>query len=98
VNFGQSSLGPPVSVGLDPEHDVFLALEHWVEDGVGPDHLIATTDPPPMHAAENPVNPASFTRRLCPFPQVAIYNGTGDPNSAGSFICAADGGDDRRHK
>ena len=98
VNFGQSSLGPPVSVELDPEHDVLLALEHWVEDGVAPDHLIATTDPPPVHAAENPVNPASFTRRLCPFPQVAIYNGTGDPNSAASFVCVADRGDDRRHK
>jgi len=98
VNFGQSSFGPPVSVELDPKHDVFLALEHWVEDGVAPDYLIATTDPPPVHAAENPVNPASFTRRLCPFPQVVIYNGTGDPNSAASFVCVADRSDDRRHK
>jgi hypothetical protein len=98
VNFGQSSFGPPVSVALDSEHDVFLALQRWVEDGVAPDHLIATTDPPPMHAVENPVNPASFTRRLCPFPQVALYNGTGDPNSAVSFACVADRGDERSHK
>ena len=98
VNFGQSSFGPPVSVSFDPEHDIFLALQHWVEDGVAPDHLIATTDPPPMHAAENPVNPASFTRRLCPFPQVATYSGAGDQNSAASFACVAGRSDDRNHK
>jgi Tannase and feruloyl esterase len=89
VNFGQPSFGPPRNVELDPEHDVILALQHWVEDGVAPDHLIATTDPPPLHAAENPANPASFTRLLCPYPQVARYNGTGDPNSAASFVCVA---------
>ncbi len=95
VNFGQSSFGPPKTVELDPEHDVILALEHWVEDGVAPDHLIATTDPEPIHAAENPTHPASFTRKLCPYPQVARYDGTGDPDSAASFVCVADRGDDR---
>lgn len=95
VNFGQPSFGPPISVPLDPEHDVFLALQRWVEDGVAPDHLIATTDRQPQHASENPVNPASFTRRLCPYPLVARYNGTGDPNSAESFVCVTDSSDDR---
>jgi hypothetical protein len=87
VNFGQPSFGPPPPVPADSEHDVFLALERWVEDGAAPDYLIATTDPQPLHAAENHVHPAAFTRRLCPYPDAARYNGTGDPNSASSFAC-----------
>ena len=87
MNFGQSSFGPPIVVPLDPEHDVILALQRWVEEGVAPDHLIATTDPQPVHAAENPVNPATFTRLLCPFPKVARYKGTGDSNNAANFVC-----------
>lgn len=90
VNFGQSSFGPPITVSLDPEHDVILALQRWVEDGIAPDHLIATTDPQPRHASENPVNPASFTRLLCPYPEVARYTGTGDPNSAANFVCVTE--------
>jgi len=91
VNFGQSSFGPPTPVAPDPEHDVILALERWVEEGVAPDKLIATTDPQPLHARENPTNPATFTRPLCPFPQVARYRGTGDPNSDANFVCAVEG-------
>jgi hypothetical protein len=84
VNFGQPLI-PPVS--LEARSNALISLEHWVEQGVAPDVLIATTDPAPIHAAENPTNPATFTRPLCPFPQVAAYNGSGDPNSAGSFAC-----------
>ena len=84
VNFGQSGVAP---VALDPQHDAVTALQRWVEEGVAPDELIATTDPQPLHAAENPTNPATFTRPLCPFPQFAAYEGKGDPNSAASFIC-----------
>ncbi len=83
ANFGQSGV-PPVS--LDPEHDAVLALQRWVEDGIAPDHFIATTDPQPRHAAENPTDPATFTRLLCPFPEVSRFVG-GDPNSAESFVC-----------
>jgi Tannase and feruloyl esterase len=87
VNFGQPSFGPAPPVPVDSEHDVFLALQRWVEDGDAPDYLIATTDPQPRHAAENPVHPASFTRRLCPYSAVARYAGTGDPDSAANFVC-----------
>jgi hypothetical protein len=84
VNFGQSGVAP---VSLDPEHDAILALQRWVEHGVAPDHLIATTDPQPLHALENPINPVTFTRLLCPFPEIARYKGSGDPNSAANFVC-----------
>jgi hypothetical protein len=85
VNFGQPMTTP---VSLDARNDAFIALKRWVEQGVAPDELIATTDPGPQHAAENPTNPATFTRPLCPFPQVAAYSGSGDPNSAASFVCS----------
>jgi len=102
VNFGQSGVVP---VSLDPDHDAVLALQRWVEEGVAPDDFIATTDPQPFHAAENPTDPATFTRLLCPFPDVARFKG-GDPNSAASFVCQrghrggdhdGDGDDHRDH-
>jgi hypothetical protein len=83
VNFGQSGVVP---VSLDAEHDAVLALQRWVEQGVAPDHFVATTDPQPLHAEENPTDPATFTRMLCPFPEVARFLG-GDPDSASSFAC-----------
>lgn len=85
VNFGQSGVVP---VSLDPEHDAVLALERWVEEGVAPNMLIATTDQPvALHAAENPTQPSAFTRPLCPYPEEAQYKGTGDPTNAANFVC-----------
>jgi Tannase and feruloyl esterase len=87
VNFGQSGVVP---VSLDPEHDAVLALERWVEQGVAPDMLIATTDQPDStHAAENPTQPLPFTRPLCPYPAEAQYKGSGDPTDAANFVCQA---------
>src|SRR5499427_2272168 len=89
VNFGQSSVVP---VSLDPEHDAVLALQCWVEKGVAPDMLIATTDQPlATHAAENPTQPAAFARPLCPYPEEAQYKGAGDPTDAANFVCARRG-------
>ena len=84
VNFGQSGVVP---AALDAQHDAVVALQHWVEQGTAPENFIATTDPQPLHAAENPTQPATFTRLLCPFPQVARYRGSGDPNNAANFVC-----------
>jgi feruloyl esterase len=85
VNFGQSGVAP---VKLDADHDAVLALMRWVEAGVAPKKFIATTDPQPLHAAENPTNPATFTRPLCPYPEEVRYV-AGDPNDAASFACVA---------
>jgi hypothetical protein len=30
----------------DPERDILAALERWVESGIAPEHLIATTAAP----------------------------------------------------
>ena len=71
--------GPATST--DPEHDVFVALERWVERGVAPDRLVGTGV-----AADNPAT--TLTRPLCPYPNRAQYRGAGDVNDAANFICA----------
>ncbi len=91
VNFGQWGVVPATR---DAKNDAVIALQRWVEQGTAPEDLIATTDPQPLHASENPTQPNTFTRRLCPFPQIAVYQGSGDPNSAASFVCS----DNRREQ
>ena len=71
------------SATADPDRDVLAALERWVEQGVAPDRIIATATP------TDPSKP--LTRPLCPYPQIARYDGTGDPNTAESFTCAVPG-------
>jgi feruloyl esterase len=66
----------------DPERDLISALETWVEKGTAPERFIGTG-----HATGDPAK--VLTRPLCPFPQVARYNGSGHPNQASSFTCAA---------
>jgi feruloyl esterase len=65
--------------------DAFAALVDWVERGRAPGSLTATV------RADNPELPADWSRTrsrpLCPWPQVAHYRGTGDVESAASFVC-----------
>jgi feruloyl esterase len=67
----------------DAQHDVFTALEQWVEAGKAPAELVAA-----KVGAEKKVE---FTRPLCVYPAVAKYVG-GDTSEAKSFACAANGG------
>jgi len=69
----------------DPDRDLLAALERWVESNVAPDRIIASGDQ--GADASKPM-----TRPLCPYPQIARYNGTGDPFVADSFTCAVPGG------
>jgi hypothetical protein len=66
---------------------VTLALEQWVEAGTAPSAIVAT-----KYAAAPGAEPAAravaMTRLLCPYPQVAVYKGSGDTNDAASFDCA----------
>ncbi len=71
----------------DPEHNIYRALEQWVEKGVAPEQLIATR----YKDERNPTQGVKMTRPLCAYPKKAKYKGTGDPNDAASFICAAPG-------
>jgi len=69
----------------DAQHDLVVALERWVEQGVAPTRIIAT-----KFKADDPAKGAAVTRPLCPFPQVAKYSGSGDVTEAKSFACAVD--------
>jgi feruloyl esterase len=68
--------------GLGPNSfDYLTALEQWVEGGQAPASLLAT------HFNDF-TNLPDRTRPLCPYPQVASYNGSGDINDAANFHCA----------
>jgi len=60
--------------------DMVGALEQWVERGQAPDRILAS------HAANGRVD---RTRPLCPFPQTAVYRGSGSTDEAASFECRA---------
>jgi len=54
------------------------AVIKWVEEGVGPEKIIATRfDASGAVARQRPV---------CPYPAQAAYNGSGDINKAGQFF------------
>ena len=78
--FGQG--GPPGPD--DPEHNIYRALEQWVERGLAPDRLTATKYNDDRNAAQG----IKMTRPLCAYPMVPKYKGSGDPNKATSFSCA----------
>lgn len=80
-SFGQLGQGAP-----DPQRNMELALEQWVEKGIAPSEIVAT-----KYADDGPAKGGKFTRPLCPYPQAAKFKGTGDPNDAASFVCASPG-------
>lgn len=73
-SFGVMVMGPKT----DPEHDLTLALERWVEGGPAPEQVIASRPLP---------NDGRRTRPLCAYPKVARYKGTGSTDDAASFTC-----------
>ena len=76
--FGQ--LGIPTEPG--PEHNLFEALENWVEKGTPVDQVIASK----ISTAQGQPK-VLMARPLCPYPQIAKYKGSGDTNDAASFAC-----------
>jgi feruloyl esterase len=59
--------------------DALAALERWVEAGTPPDSILAS------HATAGAID---RTRPLCPYPQAAVYAGSGSQAEASSFACA----------
>ncbi len=72
--FGQFAQLP----GDDPETNIYLALERWVEKNTAPGSIVA---------ASYPGNGPRMTRPLCVYPESAKYKGSGDTNAAASFSC-----------
>ena len=57
-------------------------LERWVEEGQPPERIVAS---------QLDKGKVQRTRPLCPYPQVARYDGTGNPDDATSFVCRSAG-------
>jgi len=70
------------STSADPQHNVYLALEQWVEKGAAPPTVIAS-----KMEGRGPAAKVTLSRPLCAYPQQAKYKGTGDPNDAANFVC-----------
>jgi len=66
---------------MDPQHNMQLAIEQWVEKGAAPNSIIAAKIAPRDAGTV-------MTRPLCPYPRSAKYKGSGDTNSAANFACA----------
>jgi Tannase and feruloyl esterase len=78
-SFGQLGMGAP-----DPQHNMEVALQEWVEKGIAPSAIVAT-----KYVDDDPAKGVKFTRPLCSYPQAVKFKGTGDPNDAANFVCAS---------
>lgn len=58
------------------------ALVAWVERGAAPDRIVAS-----RISERQDDTVVEFERPLCAYPQLAVYEGAGDPNDADSFSC-----------
>jgi feruloyl esterase len=77
-SFGQ--FGPTPS--NEPQRNISMALEQWVETGKAPSAVVAT-----KYVDDDQEKGVRATRPLCPYPRAAEYKGQGDPNDAASFEC-----------
>jgi feruloyl esterase len=60
--------------------DMLKTIEQWVEQGKAPDRIEASR-------VRN--GKTDRTRPLCPYPQVAKYNGSGSTDESANFSCKA---------
>jgi feruloyl esterase len=61
-----------------PDNDLLMALDRWVTQGTAPERIVASR-------VEG--GAVIRTRPLCPYPKKSVYNGSGNLEEAGSFIC-----------
>jgi hypothetical protein len=59
--------------GMDT-NDLFNKLVDWVEKGIEPDHYVAQVN-------------ATRTRKVCMYPNVAQYTGSGSTDDESNFVC-----------
>lgn len=83
---GHCSGGPATD-----QFDLLTPLVKWVESGETPAQQLASARGAGNAGGANADLPSSWsanrTRPLCPYPQVARYNGSGDMESAANFSC-----------
>lgn len=66
----------------DPSYHALAALVAWVEKGQAPDRIVAT-----KYVGDQPSQGIAMQRPLCPYPQVARYNGVGRTTAQRNFTC-----------
>jgi len=71
-----------ISQAKDPSHNIYLALEQWVEKGTVPTTIIAS-----KQEGSGSTSKLTMTRLLCAYPQIAKYKGSGDTDDATNFVC-----------
>jgi hypothetical protein len=72
--------------GTGPQIDaeaLFSRLVDWVENGVAPDFVVASQ-----------TTPVARTRKICMYPNVQVYNGSGSTDDQASFHCEVRNADD----
>ncbi|WP_153108864.1 tannase/feruloyl esterase family alpha/beta hydrolase [Propionivibrio limicola] len=67
--------------------DMVTAIVDWVEKGIAPQRIVASTRPVRENSETNPTWPEGRTRPLCPYPQIARYLGEGSIETETSFVC-----------
>jgi feruloyl esterase len=67
--------------------DWLTPMENWIESGTAPGTLTGIHPPLPagFPGAENALG--EFTRPICAYPQMPVYNGSGDIMDAANFSC-----------
>jgi len=68
--------------GDDGEHNIFTALENWVEKGNAPGTIIAT-----KYNDDDPKKGVAMSRPLCEHPSRAKWNGKGAASEASNWTC-----------
>ena len=88
---GPNAMGQPYTGNVvaqpplkpDAGHDLFRALQAWVEGGVPPTRVVAT-----KYRNDDVSQGVVMTRPICAYPNVPRYSGSGDKSLAASFSCA----------
>ncbi len=87
---GQSAVGKSIQLYMVPgmnhcqggvgtdTFDKVAVIEEWMAKGTAPAQIVAS------HLTDGKVD---RTRPLCPYPQVAVYKGTGSTDEAANFSC-----------
>jgi len=80
---GNVGASPTLTNGPDGQAQMFTDLVNWVERGVEPQSAGDST-----HKGILATGPGTFgTRPICPYPQTAIYNGSGSTAVASNYHC-----------
>jgi len=71
--------------------DMISEIDRWVETGKKPDRIIASRPAANAKPSAKTAAPKTqpMTRPLCPWPQVAVYKGSGSTDDAINFECKA---------